>query len=86
MLKIKLDKILGLLRESDESDGTSLYHLQSGESVQVAARTEYFIACELILDTGSSFEIDSGGRLVLHDGPILNSGVITNNGIIKIGL
>ena len=86
MLKIKLDKILGLLRESDESDGTSLYHLQSGEFVQVAARTEYFIACEFILDAGSSFEIESGGRLVLHDGLLLNSGVITNSGIIKNGL
>jgi hypothetical protein len=64
----------------------SLYHLQSGDSIIVEDRYEYFIACNLILDSGSSIEIENGGRLVVHSGAILNDGVLINDGIIKIGL
>ncbi len=63
-----------------------LYHLQSGDDITVKGRYEYFIACNLILDSGSRIEIENGGRLVVHSGAILNDGVLTNNGIIKIGL
>jgi hypothetical protein len=75
--------IIGL--ESNSNPG-SLYHLQSGDSIIVEDRYEYFIACNLILDLGSRIEIENGGRLVVHSGAILNDGVLTNNGIIKIGL
>ncbi|MCJ8268601.1 MAG: hypothetical protein MJK04_04275 [Psychrosphaera sp.] len=67
-------------------NGSKLYHLHSGESIQVDARNEYFIACDLILDLGSEIEIENGGRLVVHGGAILNDGVLTNDGIIKNGL
>jgi hypothetical protein len=29
--------------------------------------------------------IDAGGRLAVIEGPILNDGTITNNGVIKLG-
>ena len=87
-MNIKYDKILDALREADTvsvSTGTK-YHLFNGDSITVSNGFEYFIACEFILAAGSSFEIESGGRLVLHDGLLLNSGVLTNSGIIKNGL
>ena len=87
-MNIKYDKILDALREADTvsvSTGTK-YHLFNGDSVTVSSGFEYFIACDFILDAGSSLTLDSGSRLVLHDGLLLNSGVLTNNGIIKNGL
>ena len=62
------------------------YHLKSADNITVEDCFEYFIACDFILDAGAMFTIDQGGRLVVHDGPIINDGVITNNGVIKNGL
>lgn len=67
------------------STGTK-WHLKLGDNITVADCFEYFIACNMIIDTGVTFTIDAGGRLVLHDGPLQNDGTIINDGVIKIGL
>lgn len=67
------------------STGTN-WHLKLGDNITVEDCFEYFIACDMIIDTGVTFTIDAGGRLVLHTGPLQNDGTIINDGIIKIGL
>jgi len=87
-VNIKYDKILDCLREADtvsQSNGTK-FQLFNGDSVTVQSGFEYFLACNFILDAGSSLTLNTNSRLVLHDGPLINNGIITNNGVIKIGL
>lgn len=62
------------------------YHLKNGDNITVEDCFEYFIACDFIIDNGASITIENGARLIIHSGVIKNDGLITNNGIIKIGL
>lgn len=62
------------------------YHLKSTDNITVEDCFEYFIACDFILDFGSTFTIENGARFVSHQGLITNDGTITNDGIIKNGL
>jgi hypothetical protein len=66
------------------STGTK-YHLKDGDDITVLDCFEYLICGTFILDTLAMFTIDAGGRLAVIEGPILNDGTITNNGIIKLG-
>lgn len=67
------------------STGTK-YHLKDGDDITVLDCFEYLICGTFILDTLARFTIDTGARLAVIEGPILNDGVITNNGVIKNGL
>lgn len=67
------------------STGTK-YHLKDGDDITVLDCFEYLICGTFILDTLARFTIDAGARLAVIEGPILNDGVITNNGVIKNGL
>ena len=62
------------------------YHLKSGDNIVVEDCYEYFISLYFIVDSGASMSIDDGGRLVIFKGILKNDGLITNNGLIKIGL
>ena len=62
------------------------YHLKNGDNITVEDCYEYFIACDFIIDNGANFTIENGARLVIHSGVLKNDGLITNNGLIKIGL
>ena len=64
------------------SNGTK-YHLKNGDNITVQDCFQYYLYCNFILDSGSSFTIDSGGQLVVQDGTITNDTTIVNNGIIK---
>ena len=66
------------------STGTK-YHLKDGDDISVIDCFEYLICGTFILDTLARFTINAGGRLAVIDGPILNDGTITNNGVIKLG-
>ena len=66
------------------STGTK-YHLSSTDIITVLDRFEYLICGNFILDAGAQMTIDAGGRLAVIEGPILNDGTITNNGVIKLG-
>jgi hypothetical protein len=66
------------------STGTK-YHLKDGDDITVLDCFEYLICGTFILDTLAMFTIDAGGRLAVIEGPILNDGTITNNGVIKLG-
>ena len=66
------------------STGTK-YHLKDGDDISVIDCFEYLICGTFILDTLARFTVDTGGRLAVIDGPILNDGTITNNGVIKLG-
>jgi hypothetical protein len=66
------------------STGTK-YHLKDTDDITVIDCFEYLICGTFILDPLSRFTIDAGGRLAVIDGPILNDGTITNNGVIKLG-
>jgi len=66
------------------STGTK-YHLKDTDDITVIDCFEYLICGTFILDTLARFTIDAGGRLAVIDGPILNDGTITNNGVIKLG-
>ena len=66
------------------STGTK-YHLSSTDIITVLDRFEYLICGNFILDAGAQMIIDEGGRLAIIEGPILNDGTITNNGVIKLG-
>lgn len=59
------------------------YHLKSGDNITVEECFQYYLYCNFILDSGSSFTIDSGGQLVVDDGVITSDAIIINNGIIK---
>ena len=65
------------------STGTK-YHLKPTDNITVLDCFEYLICGNFILDAGAQFTIDSGGRLAVIEGPILNDGTITNNGVIKL--
>ena len=67
------------------STGTK-YHLKDGDDITVLDCFEYLICGTFILDTLARFTIDTSARLAVIEGPILNDGVITNNGVIKNGL
>ena len=66
------------------STGTK-YHLKPGDLITVEDCFEYLICGNFILDAGAQMIIDAGGRLAIIEGPILNDGTITNNGVIKLG-
>lgn len=66
------------------STGTK-YHLKSTDNITVLDCFEYLICGNFILDSGAQMTIDAGGRLAVIEGPILNDGTITNNGVIKLG-
>jgi len=63
--------------------GGTKYHLKNGDNITVQDCFQYYLYCNFILDSGSSFTIDSGGQLVVQDGTITNDTTIVNNGIIK---
>jgi hypothetical protein len=67
------------------STGTK-YHLKDGDDITVLDCFEYLICGTFILDTLARFTINTGARLAVIEGPILNDGVITNNGVIKNGI
>jgi len=60
------------------------YHLKSGDNVVIPDGFEYLVYRKLILDSGASITIDSGGELAAHNGIVTNNGTIINNGIIEI--
>jgi len=66
------------------STGTK-WHLKSGDNINVLDCFEYLICGNFVLDVGAQMVIDAGGRLAVIEGPILNDGTITNNGVIKLG-
>ena len=66
------------------STGTK-YHLKDGDDITVLDCFEYLICGTFILDALAKFTINVGARLAVIEGPILNDGTITNNGIIKLG-
>jgi len=61
------------------------YHLSGTDIITVLDRFEYLICGNFILDAGAQMVINEGGRLAVIEGPILNDGTITNNGVIKLG-
>ena len=84
-MKIKFDKILGVVRESDVSptnNGQKRYHLTAGQDIVVENDFQYFLYRTFIIDSGVSATINSGGILALHKGTIENNGIIINNGLL----
>ena len=61
------------------------YHLKNTDDISVLDCFEYLVCGDFILDPGARFTVDAGGRLAVLEGPIFNDGVITNNGVIKLG-
>lgn len=66
------------------STGTK-YHLKPGDLITVEDCFEYLICGDFIIDSGAQMVIDSGGRLAIIEGPLTLNGVLTNNGVIKLG-
>ena len=83
---ITITKIDDCTLEISSTGGASAdgikYHFTTGENKTVVNRFQYNLYYNLILDSGSTFTIDSGGQLAVHQGAITNNGQLINNGQI----
>ncbi len=85
-MAVKFDKILGLLREADTASVSTgiKYHLTLGDDITVEDGFEYLTYKRMIIDSGVTVTIDSGGEFGVHNGILTNDGLIINNGTIEV--
>lgn len=58
------------------------WHIKAGETVTVPDCYQYILREKLLIDATATFQIDSGGQLVIEDGILCNDGTLINDGEI----